>query len=108
MGMSREAISVRVPDFALLKGFGPGGFKMNIGAVVACSASCLSRIPWWVWFVLVLAGAAIGAISYLAGLLLAGVGGVVVSALLTAMILGALGSVATTFLYCILGCIPKG
>jgi uncharacterized protein (DUF697 family) len=52
--------------------------------------------------------AAIGAISYLAGLLLAGVGGVVVSALLTAMILGALGSVATTFLYCILGCIPKG
>jgi hypothetical protein len=81
---------------------------MNIGAVVACSASCLSRIPWWVWFVLVLAGAAIGAISYLAGLLLAGVGAVVVSALLTAMILGALGGVATTFLYCILGCIPKG
>ena len=70
---------------------------MNIGAVVACSASCLSRIPWWVWFVLVLAGAAIGAISYLAGLLLAGVGGVVVSALLTAMILGALGGVATRF-----------
>jgi hypothetical protein len=34
--------------------------------------------------------------------------GVVVSALLTAMILGALGGVATTFLYCILGCIPKG
>jgi hypothetical protein len=33
--------------------------------------------------------AAIGAISYLAGLLLAGVGGVVVGALLTAMILGA-------------------
>jgi hypothetical protein len=81
---------------------------MNIGAVVTCSASCLSRIPWWVWFVLVLAGAAIGAISYLAGLLLAGVGGVVVGALLTAMILGALGGVATTFLYCILGCIPKG
>lgn len=49
-----------------------------------------------------------GAISYLAGLLLAGVGGVVVGALLTAMILGALGGVATTFLYCILGCIPKG
>ena len=47
-------------------------------------------------------------ILYLAGLLLAGVGGVVVGALLTAMILGALGGVATTFLYCILGCIPKG
>jgi hypothetical protein len=77
---------------------------MGFLAFIKCSVACLAKIPWWVWFVLVLAGAAIGAISYLAGLLLAGVGGVVVGTLLTAMVIGALGAVGVTFLYCLLGC----
>src|ERR1700710_406985 len=93
MEMSRK-LFLFAAGFCAAEEFRSRRFQMNIGAVVACSASCLSRIPWWVWLVLVLAGAVIGAISYLAGLLLAGVGGVVVSALLTAMLLGALGGVA--------------
>ena len=79
----------------------------RFSAFFKCTGACLAAIPWWVWPVLVLGGAALGAISYLVGLVTAGVGAVVVSALLFAMLWGAVGAVATTFGYCLLGCAPR-
>lgn len=79
---------------------------MNIGAILTCWIACLSTIPWWVWIVLPLAGAALGAITYFFGL----IGGpitIVVNALVKAIIIGALAAVLTPFLYCLLGCIGK-
>jgi hypothetical protein len=80
---------------------------LNIGAILKCAGACLAAIPWWVWPVLLLAGAAIGAVSYLAGLLFAGVGAVVVNALLKAMLWGALAGILSPFGYCLVGCVPR-
>jgi hypothetical protein len=67
--------------------------------------ACLATIPWWVWLVVILAGAVIGALTYFAGLLLAGGGAIVVNALLKAILFGALGGVLATFGYCLVGCV---
>jgi len=80
---------------------------MNINAILTCWAGCLAAVPWWVWIVLPLAGAAIGALTYLSGLLLAGGGAIVVNALLKAILWGALGGVLSVFGYCLLGCVFK-
>ncbi len=44
-----------------------GMLDINIGAILAWWGACIVAIPWWVWIVLVLAGAALGAITYFAG-----------------------------------------
>jgi hypothetical protein len=80
---------------------------MNIGAILACFGACLAAVPWWVWVVLPLAGAVIGALTYLAGILLAGGGAIVVNALLKAMLWGALAGILSPFGYCLIGCIGK-
>jgi hypothetical protein len=63
---------------------------MSFAAVVACWAACIRSVPWWVWIVLPLAGAMIGALTYLAGILLAGGGAIIVNLLLKAILWGAL------------------
>lgn len=80
---------------------------MNIGAILACWMSCVAAVPWWVWIVLALAGAVIGALTYFAGLLLAGGGAVVVNALLKAILWGALAGVLAPFGYCLVSCVSR-
>ena len=72
-----------------------------------CVAGCVARIPWWAWLVVAIAGAVIGALTYIFGVV-TGPGGIVVNALLKAMLIGALGGVAATFGYCLLGCARAG
>lgn len=80
---------------------------MSFAAVVACWAACIRSVPWWVWIVLPLAGAMIGALTYLAGILLAGGGAIIVNLLLKAILWGALAGVLSPFGYCMLGCVSK-
>ena len=81
---------------------------MNFAAILKCFGTCVAAIPWWVWIVLPLAGAVIGALTYLAGLLLGGGGAIVVNALLKAILWGALSGILAPFGYCLLSCVAKG
>ena len=75
--------------------------------LITCSASCISRIPWWAWIVIILAGAILGALTYLVGVLTAGTLSIVVAALAASALQGIMAAIAATFVVCIRECIKS-
>ena len=75
-------------------------------SIFTCWLACMSAIPWWVWFVLLAVGGALGAITYLFTLL-GGPIAIIVNALIKAIVIGALAAVLSPLLYCFLGCISR-
>jgi hypothetical protein len=80
---------------------------VNPGAILACFGSCIAAVPWWAWLIVALAGAIIGALTYLGGVLLGPPGGVALNLLIKAILLGSLAAVAATFGYCLFGCVGR-
>ena len=78
----------------------------NIGKFFACLGNCLSKIPWWVWLILVIVGIILGVVSLVVTAVLAGstIASITLVAFILAGVKGLLAAIGLTFGFCALGC----
>jgi uncharacterized membrane protein YjjP (DUF1212 family) len=71
--------------------------------MLQCILTCISKIPWWAWLVLLLAAVLLGLLTYFTG----GIAALSIPLWIQAVLSGLAGTIGATLLICINDCRGK-